>query len=93
MYYNNINGYQSKEHSFLNIIKDVTPDVIALCETKREDMKTTKKEDEIPGYAVIENDLKKGKEGLLFAAKKGLESYCHISNIPMLEFVSTTFKT
>ena len=34
MYYNNTNGYQSKEHSFLNIIKDVTPDVIALCETK-----------------------------------------------------------
>ena len=55
----------------MNIIKDVTPDVIALCETKREDMKTTKKEDEIPGYAVIENNLKKGKEGLLFAAKKG----------------------
>ena len=48
------------------------PDVIALVETKREQMKTTEKdEDEIPGYAVIESNLKKGKEGLLFAARKG----------------------
>ena len=86
MYYNNINGYQSKEHSFLNIIKDVTPDVIALCETKREDMKTTKKEDEIPGYAVIENNLMitRGPKCLILSTFKhdfGLNnaSYCSMT--------------
>ena len=59
LYYNNINGYQTKEHSFLSIIKSTSPDIIALCETKREDLKTTER-DQIPGYEVKENNLKLG---------------------------------
>ena len=70
VYYNNINGYQSKRESFLKIIQCDEPDIIALCETKRPELNTIKK-DEIPGYAVLERNVKQGKEGLLFAVKKG----------------------
>ena len=70
IYYNNINGYHTKEQSFLNIIKNDTPDIIALCETKRE-VKKKVEINEIPGYEIVERNLKRGKEGLLVAAKQG----------------------
>ena len=71
VYYNNINGYQSKEQSFLKIIKETSPDIIALCETKRGQMKETSRDDVIPGYKTLENNVKRGKEGLMVALKKG----------------------
>ena len=64
--YNNINGYGSKKNSLNKIISDVQPDIIALCETKKYG-KINK--DDITGYAVLDMDLKQGKEGLLVAVK------------------------
>ena len=51
-------------------MNEVSPDVVALCETKRGVCSRRKKE-EITGYEVIEKNTKKGKEGLLIAAKLG----------------------
>ena len=35
LFYNNVNGLLSKEHSVNKIIDGLSPDVVALCETKR----------------------------------------------------------
>ena len=55
------------------IVSEINPDLIALCETKRERLldEKGKKPDLIPGYEGIERNLKKGKEGLMIAAKHG----------------------
>ena len=70
LYYNNINGYQCKRASLLKIIQSEQPDIIALCETKREETDKVKN-DEIPGYEVKERNLTLGKEGLMIGVKKG----------------------
>ena len=70
LYYNNINGYQCKRTSLLKIIQSEQPDIIALCETKREETDKVKN-DEIPGYEVKERNLTLGKEGLMIGVKKG----------------------
>ena len=67
IFYNNINGYQTKENSLKMIVKDTSPDIIALCETKR----PTGSKKEIDGYAVRERNLKQGQEGFLVAVKEG----------------------
>ena len=85
VYYNNINGYQSKRDSLLKIIEAENPDLITLCETKREDTGKTKA-DEIPGYDIIERNVKRGKEGLLFAIRKG--SYKSMNEITQCELKS-----
>ena len=59
LYYNNINGYQCKRASLLKIIQSEQPDIIALCETKREETDKVKN-DEIPGYEVKERNLTLG---------------------------------
>ena len=69
-FYNNINGYNSRNQSLKKIISEETPDVVALCETKRQ-LAVRQKKDEIPGYEVIERNLKQGKEGLMVAVKVG----------------------
>ena len=51
-------------------MNEVSPDVVALCETKR-GVCSRKKKEQITGYEVIEKNTKKGKEGLLIAAKLG----------------------
>ncbi len=61
-------------------------DVIALCETKRPQSKRQKK-DEIPGYEVIERNVKYGKEGLMIAVRNGTfrsveeVTQCELQNI------------
>ena len=67
IYYNNINGYTSKHRSLNQIIKSVSPDVIALCETKVSATSRLK----VDGYETILSNCKKGKEGLLLAIKEG----------------------
>ena len=54
IYYNNINGYQSKEDSIKIIMQELSPDILALCETKRplRTRKRGEKEETIPGYDV-----------------------------------------
>ena len=50
------------------ILKELNPDIIALCETK----KTGRvKKDELQNYTVIECNAKQGKEGLLFGIRTG----------------------
>ena len=63
IYYNNINGFKSKHISLKKIINETTPDIIALCETKREIL--VRKKDDIPGYDLIERNTRQGKEGLM----------------------------
>ena len=82
IYYNNINGFNSKQPSLKKIVSELTPDIVVLCETKRscETDETSdpeknntrcKKDDIIPGYKVIERNVKLGKEGLMVAARYG----------------------
>ena len=70
IYYNNINGFNSKKQSLIKIVDEVNPDIIALCETKRAQAVRQKKV-VIPGYKTIERNLKQGKEGLMVGAKLG----------------------
>ncbi len=65
--YNNINGFLSKKESLNKIVKDLQPDIVALCETKKCG-KTGK--DDLIGYEILECDMKRGKEGLLIAVKE-----------------------
>ncbi len=61
------------------IVKDVQPDIIALCETKK--CGKLKKED-LRGYEILECDLKCGKEGILIAVKeKSFKSIRDVSDI------------
>ena len=73
-YYNNVNGYGTKSHSISKIVGGLSPDIVALCETKRPppppSKKNTKKKELIPGYEIMERNLKIGREGLLIGAKK-----------------------
>ena len=67
LYYNNINGLQSKLDSLKSIITVKQPDIIALCETKL----SNKSNITLDGYEVLMSNLKYGKEGILLAAKVG----------------------
>ena len=56
-------------------MEGLSPDILALCETKRPpppcSTKNGKKKDVIPGYEILERNLKPGKEGLMIGVKKG----------------------
>ena len=67
IYYNNINGFISKRESVNQIMKVCTPDIIGLCETKLGSNSKPK----IDGYEVVFHNYKRGKEGLLVAAREG----------------------
>ena len=67
IYFNNINGFTSKQGSLHQICRSLSPDIIALCETKV----SAKASMKISGYETIKSNCKKGKEGLLFAIKEG----------------------
>ena len=66
IYYNNINGFNCKASSLKKILNESSPDVVALCETKR-GCGVRKKQDLLPGYEVIERNNKRGHEGLMLA--------------------------
>ena len=92
IFYNNINGYQSKKESFTKIIQSNTPDIITLCETKRGENIRVKK-DEIPGYDVVEKNEKNGKEGLLIAVRKGTySSMSEVSETEMKNIMTVQIK-
>ena len=67
IYFNNINGYTSKQNSLFQITKSISPDIIALCETKVSATASPK----IRGYETIVSNCKQGKEGFLLAIKEG----------------------
>ena len=66
VYFNN-NGYTSKKNSLIQIIKSLSPDIIALCETKVSATASLK----LSGYETIVSNCKQGKEGLMLAIKEG----------------------
>ena len=59
------------------------PDILALCETKRPPpppaKKNMKKKEIIPGYEVLERNVKQGKEGLMIGVKKG--TFCNMQDV------------
>ena len=67
IYFNNINGFASKQGSLNQITKSISPDVIALCETKV----SAKSNPKLNGYEPIVSNCKTGKEGFLVAIKEG----------------------
>ena len=69
LFYNYVRGFLSKEHSINAIISGLSPDVVALCETKRP--KQTGKKDILKGYEVIERNVKQGQEGLMIGVRTG----------------------
>ena len=74
---------QSKKQSLNKIICDVAPDVVALCETKRS-KELRRKQDDIPGFEVVEKNVKKGKEGMLIAVRQG--TFQSIDEVSSAEF-------
>lgn len=78
IYYNNINGFMTKRESLNQIILSECPDIIALCETKLGALSEPK----IQGYESKYLNLKRGKEGLLIAAREGtVMSMENVSNL------------
>ena len=71
LYYNNINGLTSKTESLKKILGCLSPDIVALCETKLS--KATKgvlsKNFDERVYSIIPRFTKAGKEGLVIAVK------------------------
>ena len=66
--YNNINGFLTKKESVTKIVSTIDPDIIALCETKKVGRI---RKDQLSAYNVMEKNLKRGKEGILFGVKEG----------------------
>ena len=83
VFYNNINGYNSKKQSLEQIMKAVNPDIIVLCETKRGGCL---KKDELEQYKVIPKNTKPGKEGLLVGVRK--ESFKSVREITETELTN-----
>ena len=67
MFYNNINGLSTKINSLENILSSVTPDIIAICETKKG---VRLKKNELQDYDVLESIAEVGKEGFIIGARK-----------------------
>ena len=68
IYYNNINGLNSKRESMEMILNDIKPELVCLCETKLGNLKSA--ENWMTGYKVIGRCSKAGKGGLVIAARK-----------------------
>ena len=66
-FYNNINGLRSKIDSLSEIIRNLEPELIPLCETKVASLNMIQKH--MSGYNIIARNLKAGKGGLLIASK------------------------
>ena len=73
LYYHNINGYWSKKDSLVRIIEAEISDLIALCETKREDIGKTKN-DELLGFDNIEKKKTEKRVILAHAPKENLSN-------------------
>ena len=78
-FYNNINGLRSKIYSLTEIIRNLEPELIALCETKVASLNMIQKH--MSGYNIIARNLKAGKGGLLITSKK--------QSLEMLDVTST----
>jgi exonuclease III len=85
IFYNNINGYNTKKGSLEVIVKELDPDIIALCETKKAGRL---KKDELQKYNVIDVP-NQGKEGLLIGVRKGsFQSVREITDTDMKNIVT-----
>ena len=67
VYYCNINGLKTKQFSLLQIVEQVEPKIILLCETKLPSDHLIKKL--LPGYEVNSRTTKCGQSGLAIAVK------------------------
>ena len=74
--YNNINGFLTKKESVTKIVSTIDPDIIALCETKKVGRI---RKDQLSAYNVMEKNLKRGKEGILFGVKEGRPTFVSLS--------------
>ena len=70
MFYNNINGYQSKSESVHEIMSKIEPEIVVLCETKSAQKNTLKKD--FKKYDLITKQIKKGKGGILCGVKQNI---------------------
>ena len=68
LYFVNINGYQSKKESLLQILEVVQPDIVALVETK---LPKNKGYDDWKKYVCFKRNSSQGKGGVMCAFKKG----------------------
>ena len=68
--FNNINGYQSKSESVFEILSEIEPEIVALCETKSAQKNTLKRD--FKNYELVTKQIKKGKGGILCGVKKNI---------------------
>ena len=80
--YNNINGYQSKAESLQEVVANIKPEIIALCETRLSNQNTLKRD--LKDYELITKHVKKGKGGILCGIKQ------NIGVTSILEVTTTT---
>ena len=74
-FFNNINGLMCKRESLNQSLGIAAPDIVGLCETKL----GSKSRPKLQGYESVYHNLKRGKEGLLVAAKEG--TFKHIDKV------------
>ena len=67
MYYCNVNGFKSKHISIRNIVDNLKPKIIVLCETKLSSELLIKKA--LPEYDVRTSNVKAGQSGIAIAIK------------------------
>ena len=68
MYYCNVNGLKLKQSSLKEIIENLAPKVIALCETKLPSDSVIK--NMLPDYDINHSPTKVGQSGIVIAVKK-----------------------
>ena len=81
VFYNNINGFQSKSESLSEIIRKLKPEIIGICETKAAPKNTLRRD--FKDYDVVTKQIKKGKGGLLCGIKKkvGFQSVLEVTTV------------
>ena len=68
IFYSNINGLKSKQESVKQIIENLSPEIVLLCETKLPSDQIAKKT--LPQYEVSGRPVKSGQSGLAIGVKK-----------------------
>ena len=67
LFYSNVNGLKSKQESLKQIVANLSPKIIALCETKLPSENILKKL--LPGYEINSKPTKSGQSGIAIAVK------------------------
>ena len=64
IYYCNVNGFKSKQESIKNIVEELQPKIMAMCETKLASGQTIK--NILPSYQVCSRNKKAGEKGIAY---------------------------